>query len=47
MMVPKESRVENIDVTAAMHEPGTRAVAGIPLLLNLFSPDTPQPLEQR
>jgi len=48
MMVPKESRVENIDVTAAMHEPGTRErVAGIPLLLNLFSPDTPQPLEQR
>ncbi len=36
MMVPKESRVENVDVTSAMHE----RPAGNPLLLNLFLPET-------
>ena len=42
MMVPKESPAENVDVTAAMHE----RPAGTPMLLNVFSRETLQPLEK-
>ena len=42
MMVPRQNPVENIDVTAAMHD---RPAAG-PMMLNLLSDPFPQPLEQ-
>jgi Fe-S-cluster-containing dehydrogenase component len=42
MMAPRESPVENIDVTAAMHD---RPAVG-PMMLNLLSDVFPLPLEQ-
>jgi Fe-S-cluster-containing dehydrogenase component len=42
MMVPRQSDVEHLDVTAAMHEPPT----GLPLSLNLFTESPLEPVPQ-